>query len=345
MTLNTTQATHRILDANLDRAREGLRVLEDWCRLGLEDRPAAAQCKAWRQSLGAWHQPQWRAARQTETDPGTDLSHPQEEVRRDMNAVLQANCARVAEALRVIEEYAKLETPNLALAAKQMRYQVYQLESRLLGRPRLAQLLAARLYLVTAPHPRLFEVVEAALQGGLTLVQYRDKDAADGVRLETAGRLAELCHRYGALFLVNDRVDIAQAVGADGVHLGQHDLPVPVARQLLGPGALVGLSTTSPAELEGAEAVQPDYIGVGPVYATPTKAGKAPVGDTYLPYAARHATLPWFAIGGVTLDNLTPVLAAGAQRVAVVRALMEAPDPCQMTQDFLSHLTLPCQQP
>lgn len=328
----------RILDANLDRAREGLRVVEEWCRFGLENAALTATCKQLRQELARCHHPDLRLARDTPADPGTTLTHAQEQCRSDLQAVLQANLGRVQEALRVLEEYGKLYDLELAATCKQVRYQVYGLESALLTRDRYQKLLAASLYLVTSPAENLLAVVEAALQGGLRLVQYRDKTADDSVRLQMAQALRDLCQRYDALFIVNDRVDIALAVDADGVHLGQQDIPITLARRVLGPQRLVGRSTTNPQEMARAIAEGADYIGVGPVYETPTKAGKPAAGLDYVRYAVEHTSLPWYAIGGIDTQNLSEVTAAGARRVAVVRAIMQAPDPTQVTQTLLAQI-------
>jgi len=331
-------AVARILDANLDRAREGLRIIEDWCRFGRDDRELADECKQMRQTLAGWHADELRAARDTPADVGTTLSQPGEQQRSDVPAILQANFARVQEALRVLEEYGKLYQPALSAACERMRYRTYALEARLLAGQRHWQLQAASLYLVTAPQDGLFETVEAALQGGLSLVQYRDKEADDAVRLARAQQLRELCHAYDALLLVNDRVDLALAAGADGVHLGQQDLPIAAARQLLGRQRIIGRSTTNPEELQQAIAEGADYVGVGPVNETPTKAGKTAAGLDYVRYAAEHATIPWFAIGGIGTENLDEVMAANAQRVAVVRAIMEARDPTLVVQYVRSQL-------
>jgi thiamine-phosphate pyrophosphorylase len=328
----------RILDANLDRAREGLRIIEDWCRFGLDSASLVEECKDLRQELARWHTPDLRAARDTPGDAGTQLTHPQEEHRTDMQQVVQANLCRVEEALRVLEEYGKVYGPTMGNTFKQMRYRVYTLDSQLMSYQRQQKLHNAHLYLVTSPSDALVATVEAALQGGLTLVQYRDKSADDCVRLSNAEQLCQLCHRYGALFIVNDRVDLALAVGADGVHLGQQDIPVALARQLLGPQRLIGRSTHCPDDLHRAIQEEADYIGVGPVYETPTKAGRPAAGLDYVRYAATHATLPWFAIGGIDQHNLLEVLSAGANRTAVVRAIMNAEHPTQVTQDFLAQL-------
>ena len=332
------QVVYRILDANLDRAREGLRIIEEWCRFGLNNAQLAAECKKERQEIARWHTTELRAARNTPGDPGTDLTHPQEEQRTNIKSLLQANFCRVQEALRVLEEYSKLYNPNMGKAFKQMRYRIYTLESDLMGNHRQQLLSRSRLYLVTSPNERLVETVEAALKGGLTLVQYRDKIADDTVRLEQAKKLRQLCHAYGAIFIINDRVDVALAVDADGVHLGQQDLPISIARQLLGPHRLIGRSTTNSQEMQAAIAEGADYVGVGPVYQTPTKEGKAAAGLEYVSYAAKNCSIPWFAIGGIDPNNINDVINAGANRVAVVRSLMQADQPTLVTQFFLSQL-------
>lgn len=330
---------YRILDANLDRAREGLRIVEEWCRFGLNHAAYTDECKQLRQNLASWHTSEIRAARDTPGDPGTTLSHPQEEQRSSVTQVLQANLCRVQEALRVLEEYSKIDRPEMSAACKQMRYRVYTLESNLMGQQRLQKLVRSPLYLVTSPVENIVAVVEAALQGGLTLVQYRDKNADDLTRFHLAEKLCHLCHRYDALFLVNDRVDLALAVDADGIHLGQQDLPIAVARQILGSNRIIGRSTTNPEEMRRALEEGADYIGVGPVHETPTKAGKAAAGLEYVRYAVEHATVPWFAIGGINAENVDAVVAAGGQRVAIVRAIMEAPNPTQVTRTVMSQLT------
>ena len=327
-------AIHRILDANLDRAREGLRTIEEWCRFGLDNQEMANSCKQMRQELAICHKDEYKMARDTANDVGTQLTHTQEESRETLKHVLQANLARVQEALRVLEEYGKLSDRQLATKMKQMRYQTYTLESELLGKSVQKLLSQCSLYLVTSPVDNLLTVVESALKGGLKLVQYRSKNENDGVRWQQAQALKQLCDRYGALFLINDRVDIALAVDADGVHLGQTDLPVAVARQILGKNKIIGQSTTSPEEMVKALATDVDYIGVGPVHETPTKAGKKASGLEYVRYAQENATVPWFAIGGIDNSNVEDVLQAGATRVAVVRAIMEAENPQAETQKF-----------
>ena len=332
------KAIYRILDANLDRAREGLRIIEEWCRLGLNHQPLSEECKQIRQELASWHSWELRQARDTPGDVGTDLSHPQEEDRESVEQLLQANLCRSQEALRVLEEYSKLYNPEMASSCKQLRYRVYTIESTLFDNYLIQQLHNAPLYLVTSPEPELLKIVEAALKGGLNLVQYRDKNAGDSDRLELADKLCQLCHHYNALFIVNDRVDIALAVDADGVHLGQQDAPVAFAREVLGSQKLVGRSTTNKQELNKAIAEKVDYVGVGPFYETPTKPGKAALTQEYVDYVKAKCHVPWFAIGGIDLNNLQAILTTGAERVAVVRAIMQAEQPTQVTRQFLSQL-------
>ncbi len=329
---------YRILDANLDRAREGLRAIEEWCRFGLDHSQFTEECKNLRQELSQWHSPEIRAARDTPNDPGTELTHPQEAQRASLDAVLRSNFCRTQEALRVLEEYGKLYSQEMAASCKQMRYRVYVLESSLTSQQRHQKLCQAYLYLVTSPVDNLLGVVESALEGGLKLVQYREKTADDQTRIRTAIQLRELCHRYGALLIVNDRVDIALAADADGVHLGQEDISIALARQILGSQRIIGCSTKNPEEMQRAIAEGADYIGVGPVYETPTKAGRTAVGLDYVRHAVKHASIPWFAIGGISAETLADVLTAGAERVAVVRAIMEATPPTLMTQFFVSQL-------
>jgi thiamine-phosphate pyrophosphorylase len=193
---------------------------------------------------------------------------------------------------------------------------------------RRARLQTARLYFIADARPGgrpLHEVLEPALAGGVDLFQLRDKHAPDAEILAAAAIARDLCARAGALFFVNDRPDLAAAAGADGVHVGQDDGSVADARAIVGPDALVGQSTHSPAELDAA--TEADLIGVGPVHATPTKAGRTPAGIELVRYAAVHARVPWFAIGGMDLETIPEAITAGARRVAVVRAIADASDP------------------
>jgi thiamine-phosphate pyrophosphorylase len=194
-------------------------------------------------------------------------------------------------------------------------------------RERLAD---ARLYLIVdaQPHGRPApELVEPALDGGVDVVQLRDKEADDERIVDAARSLRPLCAERGALLIVNDRPELAIDAGCDGVHLGQDDATVDEARALLGADGLIGVSTHTPEQVAAARESLADYIAVGPVYATPTKPGAQPVGTALVRHAARDARKPFFAIGGIDASNVESVVAAGAERVAVVRAIRDAPNP------------------
>ena len=187
-------------------------------------------------------------------------------------------------------------------------------------RERLAR---ARLYLVCDRRPERF--LRAALAGGVDVLQLRDKDASDDEVLAAAPAFRRAADDAGALFVINDRPDLARAADADGVHVGQDDGPVAAARAIVGADRIVGRSTHSPDQI--AAAGDADYIAVGPVHATPTKPGRRAVGLDLVRHAAAHAPDPWFAIGGIDPRNVSEVVAAGARRIVVVRAITEAKDP------------------
>jgi thiamine-phosphate pyrophosphorylase len=197
----------------------------------------------------------------------------------------------------------------------------------------------ARLLLVTDPRPDLVERVEAAVRGGVDIVQLRDKHSPRGDLIPLAEQLKEACGRTGALFTVNDDVELARLVGADGVHLGEDDAPTPDARGVLGPGAVVGRSAGGVAVALEAVRGGADYLGVGTVFASPTKPD-GEVAGLALIRAIAHEDLPvpWFAIGGVTFETAPSVAAAGAPGFAVVRAVLDAEDPGAAARELRSIL-------
>jgi thiamine-phosphate pyrophosphorylase len=190
---------------------------------------------------------------------------------------------------------------------------------------RRRRLESARLYLVCDDRPDAF--LHAALRGGVDIVQLRIKDGSDTAILAAARRYADICRRHGALLILNDRPDLVATAGADGAHVGQDDTAPAQAREAIGPELLLGISTHSPEQIDAAAGVEVDYIGVGPVHETPTKPGRPAVGLELVRYAAANATIAFFAIGGISVDNAAAVAEAGASRIAVVRALTQAADP------------------
>jgi thiamine-phosphate pyrophosphorylase len=217
----------------------------------------------------------------------------------------------------------------------------------LIGDDRRARLAAARLYLVCDAMPGghlLEDFLPMAIDAGVEIVQLRVKDRNWGkdqykrrFLLEAAGHAAELCEEHGALFVVNDFPEVAVEVRADGVHVGQDDMAVAKVRAMVGPDMLIGLSTHTPAEVDAANPTLVDYIGIGPVHATPTKPGRPAVGVELVRHAAAHAAVPFFAIGGLNADNVGEVLDAGASRVCVLRAVADADNPERAARE-LRHL-------
>ena len=180
--------------------------------------------------------------------------------------------------------------------------------------------------------------LDAIMDAGVDIVQLRDKDAEAGDLLGHARVFREAADRHGALFVVNDRPDVALAAGADGVHLGQNDLPPSVARDILGPDAIVGLSCHSAEQLDEASP-HADYVTAGPVHQTPTKPGRPGTGLAVVRHAAARIERPWFAIGGIDPSNVSEVAAAGATRIVVVRAVTEAADPAEVVRRLFEGLT------
>jgi thiamine-phosphate pyrophosphorylase len=204
---------------------------------------------------------------------------------------------------------------------------------------RLERLAAARLYFVCESRPPgrdVRELLAAALRGGADLIQLREKAADDSALIAAARPFRQAADEHAALFILNDRPDLVAACDADGVHVGQDDLPVAEARRIAGPDALVGLSTHSAAQLDSACAARgddrPDQLSVGPIWETPTKERRPATGLRLVQHAARAATLPWFGIGGIDTENVDSVVAAGARRIVVVRAIRDAEDPERATR-------------
>lgn len=189
------------------------------------------------------------------------------------------------------------------------------------------RLTGRRLYLCTPDRPDLEAFVDACIAGGVDIVQLRDKVLDARPLIERARLLRRVCADHGVPFILNDRPDLALEVEADGVHVGQHDAPASLARKLLGPDAIVGLSTHAPAELDASRTEPVDYISAGPIEATPTKPGRPGTGLDYVAYARANATRPFYVTGGVTPETVPAIAAAGARRFVVVRWLTEAEDP------------------
>ena len=335
---------YRILDAAANRLREGLRVLEDFVRFALDDRHLTERLKTWRHEFTAalrlLNAPALLAARDTEADVGTSVHTPQERHRGSLADVTQAACKRAQEAARTLEECGKLVDRDFAATLGRLRYELYTLEKAILrthtARERLAE---CRLYLLVTeelcPHGS-GPMLKAALAGGVDIVQVREKRMPDRELLAHARRVREWTRNAGVLFLMNDRPDLAVLADADGVHVGQEELTVRDARRIVGPDRLIGVSTHTIEQARQAVLDGADYLGVGPVYPSGTKSFTEFAGLDFVRQVAAEIRLPAFAIGGIDPENLTPVLQAGATRIALSGALCCAEEP----RDVASQLRL-----
>lgn len=325
----------RVIDANFNRAREALRVMEEYARFELDDAILSSAMKHARHDLARIVQhtlpDQLLAGREIESDVGRDVTAKDEYHRASMGEVAMVAAKRLSEALRAIEEYGKTVEPTLAVKIEQLRYQGYELERRLALTTRARERLAGvKLYvLMTEALCRgdWAETAEAALKGGADCLQLREKNLSDPELLGRGKQLAELCNRYGALGIINDRPDVAALCGAHGVHVGQDDLSVADARRIVGPEGIVGISTHTVAQFESASRVAPDYIAVGPVFASRTKPQDHLAGLETLAAASPKTSIPLVAIGGINIDNAADVRAAGAAAICVCDAVIGQDDP------------------
>ncbi len=319
----------RILDVQFNRATEGLRVVEEYLRLVLGDAHLARLAKQLRHDLAAAAaslDPIDRLAlRDTLGDVGTYISTPSESHRADPWHVARSNFSRVQESLRTLEEYGKLVDTDFAKTCETLRYRSYTLEKGAgLTRRGLDRLSGVHLCALVDGRvtPEQFEDhIGRLVAAGVPMIQLRDKRLPDGELLDRARRLVDLTRPAGSLAIVNDRADIAAAAGADGVHVGQEDIPPADARRVVGPHALVGVSTHSLPQAREAVLAGADYLGVGPTFPSRTKSFAALPGLDLLNEVAKEIALPAFAIGGISLENLPRVLETGIRRVAVAAAL------------------------
>jgi thiamine-phosphate pyrophosphorylase len=338
------RAVYRIIDANFNRAREALRVMEDFCRFYLNSAALSGRAKQLRHELaGAISTLDGRvllASRDTAADVGTTIAVDNQLSRTDLLDCLTAAAKRASEALRTISEAAQTVDAAVASRVEKVRYACYTLEKDVVlaasVRPRMA---AVRLYVVltSTAGADIMDLTRKCCFGGADCIQLRVKSMADDELLAAATEFAGICRSQGVLSIINDRVDIAIAASADGVHLGQKDVPVAVARKLQLSPLIIGRSTHNDAQLRAAIGEGADYVGIGPLYPTETKPGIELAGIKYLAHAApiaAEAGIAGVAIGGITLENLPQVLAAGARAVAVCGAVMNAPDPSAVCRAF-----------
>ena len=345
---------YRIVDANLNRAREGLRVVEEVARFVLEDKALQKKTKSLRHKLaslfasaprkGAANPPSSQAARQVdrpllidrgrnaEGDVGKNSLTGSEARRATIADLLQANFARIEESVRALEEFTKIFSGDLSACFKAMRFEVYSLEKEYVrAANRVANIHSLKrigLYPIidrqTIGDLDPVEVARQVLVPGVKIVQYRDKVSSASDICEICAALRDITLQKGVIFIVNDRLDIALATDADGVHLGQDDIPVSTARRLLGSRKIIGKSTHSFSQARRAAKQDIDYIAVGPIFSTPTKRGARAVGPELIARVRQITDKPIIAIGGINRHNLGDVLERGADGAAVISAVLKA---------------------
>lgn len=337
----------RIIDVNLNRSTEALRVLEEIARFTLENAELSSKLKNLRHQLVKvfnFKYIELLNSRNTEEDTGREILNPSS--RTDISDIHRANFKRLQQALRSLSEYSQAENIDIS-TIEHIRYESYTLEKEMFeqlsekfNRIRLEN---KNLYLVTDRsgfdnHNTFLDAVAASLKGGVQIVQLREKNASAQEFIELGKKIRELCSLYNAIFIINDRIDIALAVEADGVHLGQDDVDIYSARKILGNNFIIGISTHAPEQALKAVESGADYIGVGPVFTTPTKPGRKSVGLEYVKWTSKNVDIPWFAIGGINQNNVEKVINSGASRIAAVRAIINSDMPDKASHEFLKHI-------
>ena len=333
----------RIIDANFNRAREAARLMEEYCRFGLNCSDLAGRCKQLRHQICAAVQKldtgMLIAGRDVARDVGREMRVAGQLGRANLQDSFTAAAKRLTEALRVLAETTQTINPPVGQTFEQLRFAAYTLEKDvLIFSSAREKFTAVRLYvLVNAGRDisdsEVFNLVECCAAGGADCIQLRAKGISDRRTFELAAEFVKVCKDADVISIINDRVDIAAAVGADGVHLGREDLPPEQARRMQFVPMIFGLTTHSACQLKAAIAERADYVSLGPVFATSTKPNLETAGLEYVTEATqllKDTGIGHVAIGGITHDNVDHVLKAGAEAVAVCSAVAQAPDPEQM---------------
>ncbi len=324
--------TLRIIDANGNRVSEGLRLLEDIARLLLNDIELTKQLKSMRHavisSLNKFGMDAL-SARNAEGDIGASIELGQ---RQDIPSLVTANARRAEEGLRIIEELAKLPEISPTLSSRffqETRFQLYSLERQLVSRVLRRQKMALLngLYIIidtqTLDFKGEIDAANKAICGGASIIQLRDKHYSKSKLLTIAEELQNLCAKSNVLFIINDHLDIALAANTDGLHIGQEDLPLNIARKQLPVDKIIGMSTTSVAQALDAQEEGADYIAAGSIFPTPTKDKATLIGIDGLRQIKQAISVPLVAIGGINRDNIAQVMAAGASAAAVISAALK----------------------
>jgi thiamine-phosphate pyrophosphorylase len=328
---------YRIIDANFNRAREALRVIEDFCRFYLNSASLTTCAKQLRHELsaaiGKLDPSQLIASRDSLGDVGAGTTVDNQLQRSDLRDCFTAGCKRLTESLRTLAEMTQTLNPEVAQTIEKLRFSAYTLEKDIvLFADTAEKFKPVRLYVIISNSlpDEVLSLTRQCIAGGVDCIQLRAKGVDDDKLFALALEFAKICKDAGVLSIINDRVDIAVAAGADGVHLGQDDIPIDQARKLQLAPLIIGKSTHSIVQLRAACEELPTYVSLGPVFATGTKPTAKPVGLDYVKEGVEildSTGIGHVAIGGITLDNVEDVLKAGAKTIAVCSAVTDADDP------------------
>ncbi len=331
------RAVYRIIDANFNRSREAIRVIEEFCRFALNSGPLTERAKQIRHELssaiGRLNAGRLISSRDTLGDVGVGKTVDEQLVRGELRDCFTAGCKRLTEALRVLAEMTQTQDRSVAETIEKLRYAAYTLEKDIaLFSDAFEKFNRVRLYIIITDNlpADIISLTCKCAAGGADCIQLRSKAVEDDKLFAIAVEFVRICKDAGVLSIINDRVDVAVAAGADGVHLGQNDLPIEQARKLQLAPLIIGKSTHSPKQLRAACEERPTYAALGPVFATETKPTAEAVGLDYVRQATgilADTGIGDVAIGGITLDNVEDVLGAGAKAIAVCAAVTKAGDP------------------
>ncbi|MDD5134424.1 MAG: thiamine phosphate synthase [Phycisphaerae bacterium] len=337
-----SRAVFRIIDANFNRAREGLRVAEEFCRFALNDEALSSRCKQLRHQLSnaisKLDAQQLISARDTQNDIGCGVEVAGQMKRVNLEDCITAGFARTTEALRVLAESAAIIEAKLSAVFEKLRYDCYTLEKDIsLSGFAALRFSKVRLYVILTVEDckDVLSVAKACAENGADCLQLRVKSMPDGQFFSLAQKFVDLCKHQGSISIINDRVDIAVALDADGVHLGQDDLPLRQVRACQLRPLITGISTHSMAELQKAVEQNPCYVGLGSVFCTDTKQNVNVCGTEYISSAIeflKDKPIHTVAIGGINLDNVEKVLQAGAKTIAVSSAICKADNPADVCE-------------
>lgn len=345
----------RTLDASANRSAEAVRVLEDILRFCLDDAFLSQEAKAIRHELAIIFSREDLQARirlrDVLRDVGVSTTVAKTPPRTEIKHVVAANAARASQSIRSLEECSRLVVPAVTTAFEQLRYRIYTLEkaamTTIISENRLADISLCVLLDVDRPKTEFKTLVGQLLAAGVNMIQLRDKKANTSLLCERTKTITQQARQYAesttgkrrCIVLVNDRADVAVAANADGVHLGETDLPVNLARKVCGHEFIIGRTAHSIAEAKQAVLDGADYLGVGPCYPSNTKQFKEFATDTFLRDVSEEIRLPVFAIGGITSDNLDRLVRLGVKRVAIASSITDAADPGEESRLICSLLS------